>query len=362
MVSPRPSLRSAATGRCGLRRSDQRLAQGLLVSLLLALSMRVEDTRGSKRLSTSLPQPTSSPPPLPRLLVCIAAHRAPGQSAGHLARVLAEAASYRSAFSVTVAVDTNSAELAAWVEGESPAAGFASARVWLSEELGDPLHLPNVHRHLMQARSSEFELFLYVEDDVLIPLRALSAFVAAQGELWERGWTYAWVRAELWRADNATAVSVDNIEPVQDPRVWRTPSGALYAEPWSPYAAAYALTRGQLEAMVRDASRVWYDGFPPFLPRERVAIGWAYARTGSTADPAPYGAVGWRARALVPITPNGTVHPDALVWHLPQKYAVHAPLFFKDLGAVPVADVFAWTQGVPESQPLLHLLDVGLTS
>jgi hypothetical protein len=26
--------------------------------------------------------------------------------------------------------------------------------------------------------------------------------------------------------------------------------------------------------------------------------------------------------ALVPITPNGTVHPDALVWHLPQKYAV----------------------------------------
>ena len=161
-----------------------------------------------------------------------------------------------------------------------------------------------------------------------------------RGELAARGWAFGWVRAERWSVDNVTAVAIDNIDPVVDARVYRTPAGHAYAEPWSPYAAFYALDAAELRAMIDDPSGVWHGGFPPFLPREKMSIGWSYVYTGGAS--APYGATGWRARALVPLTPTGAIHSDAIAWHLPNKYATSATLGFHDLGSVLVSDVFQW--------------------
>jgi hypothetical protein len=307
-----------------------------------------------------LPRAAAPPPPspraaaaraLPRVLVCIAAHFAPGRTTAHLDRVIAE---YRDAYArhyaVSIAVDTNSAELAAHLARSAPG---VAVRQWSALELGDPLHLPYVHRHHMQQVLEDYEYLVFTEDDVLLPLASFQFYAARQRELWARGWMFGWVRAELWGGDNATAISIDNIEPVFDPPLYRAPSGQLYAEPWSPYAAFYVLDREQALAMRDDASGVWHNGFPPFLPREKMSVGWLYARTGGASE--PYGAKGWRARALTPLDAAGAVLPEAIAWHLPRKYATSTALWFHDLGSVPVRAMFNFTaQGLAAVAPLVQ--------
>lgn len=293
-------------------------------------------------LRAASPRPLFAPPPLPRLLVCIASHYTPGKGTTvHLSRVLGELRErYARHFSVSVSVDTNSAELAARLPalwGGAP--GALTVRVWSLAELGDPLHLPYVHRHHVQQVLDAHDYFMFTEDDVLVPLESFQLYARRQRELWALGWMFGWVRAEVWGGDNATAISIDNVDPVADPPVYRAPSGALYAEPWSPYTAFYVLDAEQARAMVGDPSGVWSNGFPPFLPREKMSVGYYYAHTGRSGDQ-PWGAKGWRARALVPLDAAGRVDKDAIAWHLPRKYAQGTQLWFHDLGSVPVHALF----------------------
>ena len=252
---------------------------------------------------------------------------------------------------MTVIVDTNSEQLAEHLRAKwGPP--FVSSNVWGAVELGDPLHLPYVHRHHMQQVVDDYEYFMFTEDDVMVPVASFQFYASRQQELWAKGWMFNWVRAELWGGDNVTAISIDNIEPVFNPRVYKGPSGQLYAEPWSPYCAFYVLDREQLRVMMDDPSDVWSNGFPPFLPREKMSVGYFYKYTGGSQQ--PYGAKGWRARALVPLDPmSGAVAAGAIAWHLPRKYAQSTQLWFHDLGSVPVHALFNWTDtGRPPPQPL----------
>ena len=275
--------------------------------------------------------------PLPRLLVCMAAHYGAGRTTAHLDRVLGEyLGPFSRHYSVSVSVDTNSEELVAHLALRFPA---VQARLWSALELGNPLHLPYVHRHHMQQVLEEHDYFVFTEDDVLLPLASFQFYARHQRELWDKGWMFGWVRAELWGGDNRTAISIDNIEPVVDPPLYRAErSGQLYAEPWSPYTAFYVLDREQALSMREDPSQVWNNGFPPFLPREKMSVGYLYAFTGGATE--PYGAKGWRARALTPLDASGAVLEEAIAWHLPRKYATSTQLWFHDLGSVPVQAMF----------------------
>jgi hypothetical protein len=294
----------------------------------------------------------------PRVLVSIAAFYEPGRPVANLTRLLVEYASapWAAAFDVRVRVDTTSAAL-----GAALAPALAAARVpapditvWPLAALGgDPLRLPAMHRAAFAAAASFYDFFVYSEDDMLLPLATFSLYVVRRAALAARGWAFGFVRAEIWSADGATPVAVDNVEPVLDARVFSAPNGALYAEPWSPYAALYALDAAELRGFMADASGVWASGFPPLGARERVAVGYGFKFAGAGFDSAPYGARGWRARVLVPLTRAGAVDPAAVVFHLPSKYATHAPLGFHDVGSVKVADVFNFTGGrVPRAEAL----------
>lgn len=324
----------------------------LLVAVLLWLGLG-QDGLGGGRGSRVRDARATASSGRPRILVCIASHHDAQRSTAHLERLLESLATdFAPLFRVTVWVDTNSEALGPLLAALpfSPRLALRT-RVWSLAELGNPLHLPFVHRHAMGGALGDFDFFWFTEDDVLLPLAAFQLYVARREELWERGWLFGWVRAERWGGDNVTAISVDNIVPLMDPVLYATPAGHVYAEPWSPYTAFYILDARQLAAMMGDTqSKVWFDGFPPFLPRERMSVGWNFAFTRGKGE--PYGAKGWRARVMVPVTmPQGKLDPRAVAWHLPQKYARANKLFFKDLGAVPVDALFNWTAGRPVATP-----------
>jgi len=283
--------------------------------------------------------------PRPRLLVIVCAHHAPGLPIDDLSRVLREyaGAAFAAAYDVRVRVETDSEALApALAAARVPAPD--EVRVWSLAELGgDPFHLPRMHREAFLAAADDFDLFIFTEGDILVSAASVALDAARAPELVPRRWSLGFVRAERWGVDNATPISIDNVAPTRDAQVRVAPSGHRYAEPWSPYAAFFIADAAELRAMRDDASRIWWDGFPAFDVRARFSVGYGFKFAGG--DGAAYGAVGWRNAVLVPLEDDGSIHPDAIVWHLPRKYALLPVLGGGGLGSVRVADLFQWGDG-----------------
>lgn len=301
----------------------------------------------------------------PRLFVVVCAHFEPGMRTDYVTRVLREyaAADFAAAFDVRVRVETDSAALA-------PALSAAGApapdevHVWSLAELGgDPYNLPRMHREAFAAAADEgaADLFLFTEDDILVTAANVALYVARAPELVPHRWSLGYVRAELWGVDNATGIAIDNVTPTRGARVRAAPSGHLYAEPWSPYAAFYVADATELRAMREDPSDVWWGGFPAFDVRARFSVGYGFKFAGGGG--AAFGAVGWRNAVLVPLAgADGAVHPDAVVWHLPRKYALAPVLGLGGVGSTCVADVLSWAPGelAARTEPLGDLPPAGV--
>lgn len=233
---------------------------------------------------------------------------------------------------VHVCFDTNSEELAKILSTHPPNQSTREVRVWSLEALGgDPLYLPHVHRKYWEEHETEFDFFIFIEDDILFSLESFNVYVERRQFLQEKGWVFGWVRVETWGGDNKTLVSVDNVESIPNVTVFETPDGNLWAQPWMPYTAQYLLDRKELRRVIEDSSGIWITGYPAFDKRsnnynlytgtEVISIGFQYRYSGNQLS-SPYGGRGWQSCSLVPISRDCEVdNPGGLVYHMPQKYA-----------------------------------------
>jgi hypothetical protein len=111
---------------------------------------------------------------------------------------------------VHVCFDTNSEELAKILSARSPTKSTREVRVWSLDALGgDPLYLPHVHRKYWEEHETEFDFFIFIEDDILFSVESLNVFVERRKSLQDKGWVFGWVRVETWGVDNKTLVSIN---------------------------------------------------------------------------------------------------------------------------------------------------------
>jgi len=232
---------------------------------------------------------------------------------------------------VHVCFDTNSEELAKILSTRSPTQSTREVRVWSLEALGgDPFYLPHVHRKYWEEHETEFDFFIFIEDDILFSLESFNVYVERRQALQERGWVFGWVRVETWVVDNKTLVSVDNVESIPNVTIFRSPDGNLWAQPWMPYTAQYILDRDEIRRAIEDPSGVWITGFPGFDKRtfnnnlytgtEVMSVGFQYKYSGNDLS-SPFGEKKWQSCSLVPISRDCNVeNPGGLVYHMPQKY------------------------------------------
>jgi hypothetical protein len=295
---------------------------------------------------------TANHPARLRLLVCIASVHPPGgKSTLSLDIILGELLDkYQPHFNVTVLLDTNSEELFAHVKA-SPAHAMVVTRVCPGKSCEWLMYLPFYHRGYIEGVLGDYDHFLYVEDDILVPLPAFQLYLERYQELWSHGWLFGWVRTEQWRGSNQS-VANDTPFPLVDAIVYKAPhSGALYAEPWGAYSACYALDANQVRIMMGDPSKVWESGFPGLPERERIGVGYNFVFDGGnwearkpTHPLLTYWAKGWRGRALVPLKSNGQVDPITMVKHLTSKYSDAAPSLFSGVWcSVPLEGMFLWS-------------------
>jgi hypothetical protein len=250
------------------------------------------------------------------LLAHIAFHYVEGRTR-YLAQVVENFASYELT-RIEVVVDTNSEQTAEFLS-TLRGAPHVSVRAEVNKNLSHPFGLTWAHRAPMTARHSEFDLCMYLEDDILITWNVLRAWLEDTEKLYDAGFLRGFLRVE--ENLDAHKVATDWME-TQRPVVYEV-AGGRYIQPYCPYQAFWVYTARQMRDFMKlpiwageglhQASRLYrYDPkwwASPQSMRERAAYGMQYK------NPGPH-------NVLLPLGPDGQISPDCHVHHLPNTYGV----------------------------------------
>jgi len=235
-----------------------------------------------------------------RLLVHIAFHYTPARVT-YLTQVLAAISRYQFA-QVQVVIDTNSPEASAL---DLPHAEHLAVLWQTHENLSDPFQLTWQHRLGMAQQRQNYDYFMYLEDDMVVPFEALQAWRRDSELLHPLGYLRGFLRTEI--DANGRVVSTDQ-KAVTAPGNYRRVGAQLWYYPENPYHATWVVSREQLDEFMD--SPAWIDGNnPEWGVRERAAAGMTWAG-------------GSPHRTLLPLNANGLTHEDARIRHLPNNYAL----------------------------------------
>jgi hypothetical protein len=257
-----------------------------------------------------------------RLLVRIAFHLKPVRLK-YLAEVIAQLR--RLPFSdIVVAIDTNSPETRALLRAANCDADIVSVH----DNLSHPFLLTWAHREPMRRAVSEFDFFMYVEDDILVTPDAVRLWHERLPALSKDGYLPGFLRVEQNRA--GALVSSDFCRRARDTEIVHVDGRTYLLAPF-PYQAFWLYDKPTMEAFV--ASEAFDHGHPPYARnrvRESAAIGYAFERVGDS----------YRSRHLLPLTASLQVDPRCFVFHMPSNYGRLVLPHPANLGTIPVDSLF----------------------
>jgi hypothetical protein len=274
---------------------------------------------------------------LSRATVCISAHYVPAR-VRFLETVLTAIITWL-VEKVDVVIVTNSIELmerpSIRVLTESFARKDWELRGELSGQLNHPFELTWVHKNLLRSWLStevnDSNLFIYIEDDIVLTSNNLSYFAQYLPSLRKHRLIPSFLRYEIV---NGGVRSVDFTEPQLVGGRQRIRLGGYdFISPSNPYWAGYILDKSLADEYVKS------DSFD--LNRSKSRSDWEVrerAAMGLTWEDPP---VGFKSRYVVPLV-DARPAEDCLVWHCSQTYqsAGHAKF-----GRLPVEEMF--TRGDP---------------
>jgi hypothetical protein len=265
-----------------------------------------------------------------RLLVHVAFHFVPDRT-----KYLREAVAQLAALpfgQVDVVVDTNADDALPQI---SALPGVKKVNVW--KGLEDPFKLTWMHRKEIEDRLEEYDVFMYVEDDILIPEPTISRWSAEVGKLGRYRFVPGFVRVEENRAG---ALVLSDFRFPLDRADVVTIEGVRYLATPFPYQACWIYEKAEMRRFVSAPS---YGGgavhTPPLEERDGALDVRESVAVGAVFDDVPPGFV---SRTLVPLTEDLRIAPDALIFHMPSNYGLlRPPGHPAGLGVVKVSDWLA---------------------
>ena len=257
----------------------------------------------------------------------------------YLESVIKEFGTY--AFSnMTVVIDTNTAETIPYIEKISSGFGY-KPEVHVHEELEHPFDLTWVHRSNMESRLQDYDYFMYLEDDILIPYACLERWREDSQKIHNRGYIRSFLRVD--RTEDGTLVSTDHKRRIRHYSIIRI-DDVDYVQPWNPYHACWIYDSLQMEEFL--GHPFWQQGDCPWkLKREKAAYGMIWSDSHQH-----------RHRALIPISATRQPLKESLIYHVPNTYALDPKTRY---GNIPVNKLFAHYTGFSNylSDLLYDLLD-----
>lgn len=233
---------------------------------------------------------------------------------------------------IHIAIDTNSPETRKLLE----AAGIDFVNeIAVHEDLDHPFKLTWRHRERLRAVVGQFDYFMYVEDDILVPPEAVRLWHERLPALKQAGFLPGFMRVELNRA--GALVSSDFQRPAARSLLRSIENKPYLASPY-PYQAFWIYDKETMLAFMD--SSIYATGQPGLDLRECMAIGFTYEMTPN----------GPRSRHLLPLDENAKVDPRCFVFHMPSNYGRVRVPNGAGLGTVPVEGVVEAPSGPREQR------------
>lgn len=248
----------------------------------------------------------------PTLLIAIAFYFVPSRLI-HLRHVLMNFESYTSMFRVKVTIDTTGAGLHSYLDALQL---HLDCQVRTFSNLSDPFDLAGQHRRLFVDTMKNFDWYMYLEDDILIPLKSMVYFMNSFEKVWSKGFSPGFFRVEEVGGKFYASDLIDAQETVSDSE--RFDAGDQeFVSLVRPYHALWILPASILQ---QEGEHLLQN--PPCLETRET-----------------YASFPWCSlhhKPAVPLLPDGRINPVSWVWHLPNNYAKDES---RRLGKVQVLDV-----------------------
>ena len=226
---------------------------------------------------------------------------------------------------IVIAIDTNSPETRAFLRAANC---DVADIICVHDSLSHPFLLTWAHREPMRRAASEFEYFMYVEDDILVTPEAVRLWHERLPTLSRDGYLPGFLEVEQNRMGEL--VSSDFCRRVRDTEIVHV-DGRPYLLAAFPYQAFWLYDKRTMQDFI--ASDAFDNGHPPYAQdrvRESAAIGYAFERCGSD----------YKSRHLLPLTTSLQVDPRCFVFHIPCNYGRLVIPHPANLGTIPVNSLF----------------------
>ena len=172
-----------------------------------------------------------------------------------------------------------------------------------------PYYLTWKCRDLLQQQKNDYDIFMYIEDDILVPCKAIKYWLKYNEKLIEMNYNLGFVRIEV----------ANNIEYITDlPRVQFDTTIILDDNTYcinnkNPYCAFWIYNKNEFNRFVNSK---YYDinNIPRYDTREKSAIG---LHGDDTI---------WYKNTIIPIMDNKLIE-DCKIYHMPNNYVMNHNMF-----------------------------------
>lgn len=225
---------------------------------------------------------------------------------------------------IVIVVDTNSPQTTEYIR----LANDAMPDEVVVHSLTHPFLLTWAHRAPMRSAVSDFDYFMYTEDDILITPTSIGLWHRNLPSLTKQGYLPGFLRVELNR--RGALVSTDFLRKASRAEIIDVDGRPYLVAPF-PYQAFWLYDRTTMESFV--ASDTFENGHPPLTEhdiRASAAIGYTFRQTGEL----------YTSKHLLPLTASGQVDPRCFVFHLPCNYGRRIIPHPTNAGVFPVDALF----------------------
>jgi hypothetical protein len=226
---------------------------------------------------------------------------------------------------IVIVVDTNSPHTAEYIRRANHA---TPDDIVVAHNLAHPFLLTWAHRAPMRSAVTEFDYFMYTEDDILITPASIRLWHQNLPSLTKHGYLPGFLRVELNRSGEL--VCTDFARKASRAEIIEF-DGNRYLHASFPYQAFWLYDRTTMEAFV--ASDTFENGHPPVTQhdvRAGAAFGYTFRQTGET----------YTSKHLLPLTVSGQVDPRCFAFHLPCNFGRPVIPTLLDFGTIPVDALF----------------------
>lgn len=184
----------------------------------------------------------------------------------------------------------------------------------------DPMRLPWYVRPMMEVQQDSYDIFIYVEDDILIPRSAIDYWLKYKDLCIRNGCNLGFFRMETDSEGTEYVSDLHNEQCIsqQLDKICTLEDTHFVINDINPYVAFWIYDQQEFKRFLKspawDVSTLlqWYD------ERAAAAIGMHFIRNPNFR---------LYAHTILPLTPMFRVNPDCRVYHIPSNY-VDAPYCF----------------------------------